>query len=355
MVIKNDLLLRALEGKPTERAPVWMMRQAGRFLPEYRAIRNRYDFLTMIKTPEVAAEVTVQPVDILGVDAAILFSDILVVPEAMGMPLSMNEETGPSLGKGLSSEGDIDKLEVAGIEERLDYVLEAVRLTKQRLEGRVPLIGFSATPWTLMAYMVEGSAKKGFAKAKSLLYSEPELSHKLLEKLSDAVSAYLLAKAKSGVDAIQLFDTWSEALSKDAFLSFDLPYTSMVVQRLQERLAGRVPVVWFFKGCASSLEEITNVPVDAISLDWTVDLAWAIPKIPKRIAIQGNLDPCVLLTNKEAIYKETCRILTKEGGRPGYVFNLGHGVLPQTPVDNAKFLVSFVKEATQKKPAGSMP
>jgi len=176
-MLKNNLLLQALKGEPTERAPVWMMRQAGRFLPEYRAIRSRYDFLTMVKTPEIAAEVTIQPVDILGVDAAILFSDILVVPEAMGMPLSMNEETGPSLGKGLSSAGDIEALEVSGIEQRLGYVLEAVHLTKERLSGRVPLIGFSATPWTLMAYMVEGNAKKGFPKAKSLLYGDPGLSH----------------------------------------------------------------------------------------------------------------------------------------------------------------------------------
>ena len=347
-MLKNNLLLQALKGEPTERAPVWMMRQAGRFLPEYRSIRSRYDFLTMVKTPEIAAEVTIQPVDILGVDAAILFSDILVVPEAMGMPLSMNEETGPSLGKGLSSAGDIEALEVSGIERRLGYVLEAVHLTKQRLEGRVPLIGFSATPWTLMAYMVEGNAKKGFPKAKSLLYGDPGLSRRLLEKLTDAVCTYLEAKVQAGVDAIQLFDTWSETLSKDAFLAFDLPYVYEVIRRLKERLGGRVPIVWFFKGCASSLEEITNVPIDGVSLDWTLDLGWAIPKIPKELALQGNLDPCVLLASKEAIRKETGRILSKVDNRPGYVFNLGHGVLPQTPVDNARFLVSLVKEATQR-------
>lgn len=347
-MIKNDLLLRALKGERTERTPVWMMRQAGRFLAEYRTLRSKYDFLTMVKTPDIASEVTLQPVEILGVDAAILFSDILVVPEAMGMPLVMDEDSGPSLGKGVSSLDEIDALEASGIEERLGYVLDAILLTKERLKGRVPLIGFSATPWTLMAYMVEGHAKKGFPRAKSMLYGNPVLAHRLLDKITHTVCSYLKAQIQADVDVIQLFDTWSETLSKEAFLQFDLTYTQRVVQRLKEHASGRVPIVWFFKGCAPSLQEIAGVPVDGLSLDWTLDLDWAIQRIPDRLAIQGNLDPCVLLADREAIAKEAQRILKKAWDRPGYVFNLGHGVLPQTPVDHAKFLVSYVQENSQK-------
>lgn len=347
-MLKNDIFLKALNGERTERTPVWMMRQAGRFLPEYRALRSRYDFLTMVKTPEIASEVTLQPVDILGVDASILFSDILVVPEALGMPLIMDEVAGPSLGKGLSNPDEIEALEVYAVEERLGYVLDAIRLTKERLKGRVPLIGFSATPWTLMAYMVEGHAKKGFPKTKSLLYKEPALAHRLLDKLTHAVGSYLKAQVQAGVDALQLFDTWSETLSKDAFLQFDLPYTQRVIQGVKDNDSHRVPLVWFFKGCATSLAEIANIPMDGISLDWTLDLRWVTQRVPERLAIQGNLDPCVLLAGQEAIAQEAGAILKKVGGRPGYIFNLGHGILPQTPVDHAKFLVSWVQENSQK-------
>lgn len=340
MSSNDSIFIRACKLQETERTPIWIMRQAGRYLPEYRAIREKSDFLTLCKTPELASEVTVQPVDIIGVDAAILFSDILVIPEAMGMKLEVIESKGPTFDDPVRNRSHVDSLRTDDVVGRLEYVFDAIRLTKERLNGRVPLIGFSGAPWTLAVYMVEGKASKNFDVIKSLIYSEPETAHALLQKLADAVVDYLNAKIQSGCDAVQIFDTWAGILSPSDCEEFSLRYIRYICERLQ---ANGAPVIVFAKG-VNSLDSLADLNCDVIGLDWTREVGDVRQSIGRRKALQGNLDPCVLFAPKEKIREEVVRILDSYGQGSGHIFNLGHGILPNTPVENARYLVDCVKE-----------
>ncbi len=308
-MIQDFLFLRACRGEKTERTPVWIMRQAGRYLPEYREIREKTDFLTLCKTPELASEVTVQPIDIIGVDAAILFSDILVIPEAMGMNLEIIESKGPIFSNPLRSADEIESLETDDLIERLDYVLQAIKLTKQKLNNRVPLIGFSGAPWTLATYMVEGKGSKHFEIVKSLIYKEPQTAHRLLQKLADAVVEYLNAKIRAGCDAVQIFDTWAGNLSPSDFEEFSLRYLTYICDRLE---TNSVPVIVFAKGI-NNMQSLATLKCNVLGVDWTKDIGEVKKQIGGKKVLQGNLDPCILFAPKEKIRAETERILQKFG------------------------------------------
>lgn len=320
------------------------MRQAGRYLPEYRAIRERHDFLTMCKTPELASEVTVQPIDIIKTDAAILFSDILVIPEAMGMKLDVIESKGPVFDVPVRTDEQIAGLLTENIVERLDYVMQAVKMTKEKLAGRVPLIGFSGSPWTLAAYMVEGKGSKNFDVIKSFIYQKPESAHKLLQLLADSVIEYLNAKIRAGCDAVQIFDTWASILSPSDFEEFSLRYIRYICENLE---TGGAPVIVFAKG-VSSYKNLAELKCDSLGVDWIRNIGDVRAEIGGRKALQGNLDPTVLFAPKEKIRLETERVLKSFGPGPGHVFNLGHGILPKTPVENVRYFVECVKELSAK-------
>jgi len=342
----NDLFLRACKREPVERTPVWMMRQAGRYLPEYRAIRAKVDFLTLCKTPELASEVSIQPVDILGVDACIIFSDILVVPEAMGMKLFIEENKGgPRFENPLRSRTDIDRLSVPDPSRELKYVMDALRITKKNLNNRVPLIGFSGSPWTLATYMVEGKGSKNFRAIKELIYTNPKDAHALLDKLARTIAAYLSAKIEAGAQAVQIFDTWGGILPPDEFKEFSLQYIEQVLKLLKRNNA---PTIVFCKDCGQSLESIADVGCDVIGLDWTVDIEKARMMVGSYVALQGNLDPTLLYAPPERIRAGVKKVLEKFGKGPGHIFNLGHGILPDIPVDHARALVQAVKEESVK-------
>ncbi|MCB2204795.1 uroporphyrinogen decarboxylase [bacterium] len=341
--MKNDLLLRAARREKTERTPVWMMRQAGRYLPEYRAVRAKADFLTLCRTPELAAEVTIQPVDLVGVDAAIIFSDILVIPEAMGMELLVEEgKGGPRFPSPLRSEADIAKLDAAAAPERLQYVYDALALTKKQLDDRVPLIGFAGAPWTLASYAVEGGGSKNFETVKGMLYDNPTALHALLEKLTKAVSEYLVLQTKAGADIVQIFDSWAGILSKDAFLEFSLPYMMQIIEHVKAN--SDVPVILFAKGANACFAEMASSGADVVGLDWTVDIGEVRSLIGAHVALQGNMDPVALYSSPDSIRAEVRRILEYFGNHPGHIFNLGHGILPTVPPAHAIAMIEAVKE-----------
>ena len=343
--LQNDLFLRACKRQPVERTPIWMMRQAGRYLPEYRAVREKSDFLTMCKTPELATEVTLQPIDLIGVDAAIIFSDILVIPEAMGMELQMHEGKGPVFPKPIRSESDANELKIVDPTVDLKYVMDAISLTKKELNGRVPLIGFSGAPWTLLTYMVEGRGSKNFAEVKKMIYNNPKLAHKLLSMISDAVTDYLNAKIEAGADALQIFDTWGGILTPNDFNEFSLQYIQKIISKLKRK---EEPVIVFAKGVHYNLEGLANIGADVIGLDWTMDLGKVRSHVGDKVALQGNLDPTKLYSSEDSIRKEATKILESFGKGSGHIFNLGHGILPDVPPANAKLLVDFVKEESKK-------
>jgi len=341
--IKNDLFIRACKQQSVERTPIWIMRQAGRYLPEYRKVREKYDFLTMCKTPELAAEVTIQPVDILGVDAAIIFSDILVVPEAMGMKLQIIESKGPQLFEPIRNEEDIKKLKKIDPAEELRYVLEAITLTRKELNERVPLIGFSGSPWTLMTYMVEGNSSKNFSEIKKFIYNNQNAAHELLNLISDVVADYLSAQIEAGADAVQIFDTWGGILTEDDFREFSLQYITKTISQIKRN---HEPVIIFAKG-VHNLELMKNCGADVISIDWTINIGKARKVLEDKTALQGNLDPTILYAPKEKIKEETKKILNSYGKGNGHIFNLGHGILPDVNPENVKYLVDIVKEESK--------
>lgn len=342
--LKNDLFLRACKKQNVERTPIWIMRQAGRYLPEYRAVRAQSDFLTMCKTPELAAEVTIQPIDIVGVDAAILFSDILVIPEAMGMHLKMNEGKGPVFPNPIRTVEDAKKLKDIDPTKELKYVLDAVILTKKNLDNRVPLIGFSGSPWTLLTYMVEGKGSKNFSEVKKLIYNNPELAHAILNKLSKIIADYLSAKIEAGCNAVQIFDTWGGILSQKDFEEFSLQYVEKIISQIKRK---DEPVIFFAKGVHFKLDKLANIGADVLGLDWTMDLGEVRKQVGDKVALQGNMDPTVLYANKDYIRKETKRVLSSFGKGDGHIFNLGHGVLPDIDPENVKALVQSVKEESK--------
>lgn len=342
--LKNDLLLRACRGESVSRTPIWIMRQAGRYLPEYQRIRKKADFLTMCRTPELAAEVTLQPVDILGVDAAIIFSDILVIPAAMGMELNFYEGRGPVFEQPLRHPDQFRRLRPVNTKEDLQYVLAALRLVRKELSGRVPVIGFAGAPWTLAAYMVEGHGSKNFTEVKTLMYTEPHLLHNLLEKLSIAVADFLNAQIDAGAQVVQIFDSWAGILTPEYFRAFSLPYIKKVVERVKN---SGVPIIVFAREAGHSFEQLSEVGADVLSVSWTEDLNDAVRSVNGQVALQGNLDPCVLFAPIDTIKEEARKVLDKAKNAPGHIFNLGHGILPQTPVDSAKALVEFVREESR--------
>jgi uroporphyrinogen decarboxylase len=340
MKLQNDLILRAAKGERVERVPVWMMRQAGRILPEYRDVREKAgSFIKLATTPELAAEVTIQPVNILGTDAAIIFSDILVVPEAMGLPYEMVETKGPIFSKVIQNKKDIDALRVSNPENELAYVLKAIDIVKKELNGRVPLLGFAGAPFTIFCYMVEGKGSKTFSIAKKMLYSEPELAHLLLQKITDTTIAYLKAQAKHGADLVQIFDSWAGILSPEQYRKFSLPYITQICDAINE-----VPVTVFAKGAFFARKEMSNLKCEVIGLDWNMDISESRRIIPHK-TLQGNLDPCVLYASFKDIEKYTKKMIKNFGGQK-YIANLGHGVYPDTDPDKVKCFIDTVKNYT---------
>ena len=344
--LKNDRFLRPLARHPVDNTPVWMMRQAGRYLPEYRQVRGQAgDFMSLCKNTELACEVTLQPLERFELDAAILFSDILTIPDAMGLGLYFAEGEGPKFHKPLRSEADIDQLEVINTAADLTYVTDAVSMIRQELNGRVPLIGFSGSPWTLATYMIEGQSSRDFARAKTMLYTQPELLHQLLEKLALSVIDYLNAQILAGAQVVQIFDTWGGALSHSAYLEFSLTYMAKIVDGLIKQADGRdVPVILFTKGGGLWLEAMADTGCDCLGLDWTVDIGAAHHRVGDKVALQGNMDPAILRAKPEVIRGEVKRILGSFGQNDGHVFNLGHGITPDINPDNAKIFIDAVHE-----------
>ena len=336
-MLKNDLILRAAKGEKTERTPVWLMRQAGRILPEYRAIRNRLSgFKELVETPELAAEVTVQPVDILGVDAAIIFSDILVIPEAMGLTYKMVENKGPHFPKTVQDLKDIEALKVADAAD-LGYVYEAIKITKKELDDRVPLIGFAGAPWTIFSYMIEGGGSKTFSKARRLLYSDTQMANQLLDMITNSTIGYLKKQIEAGADMIQIFDSWAGVLPPAHYSQFSLKYISKICDAIDN-----VPVTVFAKGAWWALPEMVNLKCLTVGLDWNMN-----PKEARKIltnkTLQGNFDPCALYGTNETIKVEIGRMLKAFGDHP-YIANLGHGVYPDTDSQKVKYFIECVKE-----------
>jgi uroporphyrinogen decarboxylase len=353
--LENDTLIRALLRQPVPYTPVWLMRQAGRYLPEYNATRARAgDFLSLCKTPALATEVTLQPLARFPLDAAILFSDILTIPDAMGLGLSFAEGEGPRLARPVRDDRAAARLAVPDPHGELRYVVDAVAEIRRALQGRVPLIGFAGSPFTLACYMIEGSGSEDFRTVKRMLYQRPELLHRVLDVNARAVETYLNAQIEAGADAVMVFDTWGGTLSHAAYLEFSLAYTTRVIAGLmRERDGARVPSIVFTKGGGLWLEAIADCGCDAVGVDWTVSLAEARRRIGARVAIQGNLDPLVLLTDPDAVRREAERVVADFGHAPGHVFNLGHGIVPATPPENVAALVEAVHRASRANPLAS--
>ena len=346
MELKNDRLLRALLRQPVDRTPVWIMRQAGRYLPEYLATRAQAgSFMQLCQTPELACEVTLQPLRRYDLDAAIIFSDILTIPDAMGLGLYFVTGEGPKFERPLASRAEIEALPRPDIGESLRYVTDAVSLTRREIGGKVPLLGFSGSPWTLATYMIEGGSSKTFGKAKRLLYQDPATAHLLLGKLADTVTDYLNAQIEAGAQGVQIFDTWGGALSFDAYREFSLGYMEKIVAGLKREHDGqKIPVILFSKGCNTQLEALADSGCDALGVDWTVTLSEARRRVGDRVALQGNLDPSILLAEKEVIRREVRKTLESFGPGEGHVFNLGHGITPDVDPDHLQALIEAVAE-----------
>ena len=337
--VKNDLFLKALEGASVSRPPVWMMRQAGRYLPEFMAIREKYDFFTRCQTPELASEITVQPIRRYGMDAAILFSDILVVPQAMDIPVEMKPGVGPWLPQPIRSASDVDRAVVPDVQERLGYVMDAIRMTNEKLAGEVPLIGFAGSPWTIFCYCVQGQGSKNFDLAKSFCFTNPVAAHTLLQKITDTTIAYLKAKVEAGVHAVQLFDSWGGMLSPEDYQEFSWRYLQQIVDALKPL----APVIVFGKGCWFALEEMAQSGAAALGVDWTCTPEVARKLSGGKITLQGNFDPARLLSPPETI-RSMVHEMIRAFGKDRYIVNLGHGILPTVPVENAGAFIQAVKE-----------
>ncbi len=348
-MLKNDRFLRALLRQPVDATPIWLMRQAGRYLPEYRATRAKAgSFMQLCQTPELACEVTLQPLERFPLDAAILFSDILTIPDAMGLGLSFAEGEGPRFAHPLRSAAAIRKLGVPDPEVELRYVMDAVRLIRCELNGRVPLIGFSGSPWTLATYMIEGGSSKEFAHSKGLLYDQPGLAHELLATISASVTTYLNAQIAAGAQAVMIFDTWGGVLSPRVYQEFSLHYMSEIVSNLTRSVDGqRIPVILFTKGGGQWLEAMADSGCDALGVDWTTDLGQARTRVGHRVALQGNLDPCVLYANPERIREQVANVLADFGPGAGHVFNLGHGIHQHINPEHVVALVDAVHQLSR--------
>ena len=338
-ILQNDLLIKAALSQQTERPPVWMMRQAGRFMPQYWEIKNKYSFLEMCKTPEIAADVTMLPVDLLDIDAAILFSDILVTAEAMGGDLSFEQGVGPRFSNPVRSAADVERLDVDCL-DKLQYVVDAIRVIQQRLEGRIPLIGFAGAPFTILSYLVEGGSSKDFKLTKLLLNNEPALAHRILKKIADVTIKYLNMQIDAGVNAVQLFDSWALALSWNDYRDFSHYYNTYILAHIKRS----DPLISFCKGSSVFAPMMAEANPDVISVDWNADLKNIKQSLPQRIAVQGNLDPFVLYAEKHVIKEKIHQLFERMRGENGFIFNLGHGIMPDIPFDHVKYAVDVVKE-----------
>jgi uroporphyrinogen decarboxylase len=344
--LKNDRFLRALLREPVDMTPVWMMRQAGRYLPEYRDTRAKAgDFMSLCQNPDLACEVTIQPLDRFALDAAILFSDILTIPDAMGLGLYFSEGEGPCFERPVQDEAAVEALGIPDPEDDLGYVMDAVRTIRRELDGRVPLIGFSGSPWTLATYMVEGGSTKNFAKVKGMMFDRPDLMHVLLGKLADSVTSYLNGQIAAGAQAVMIFDTWGGVLSPRDYETFSLAYMERIIAGLTRENEGRkVPVVMFTKNGGQWLSRMAESGCDALGVDWTTDLSDARVQVQDKVALQGNMDPCILYSSPERIREEVGRVLNSYGRGPGHVFNLGHGIHPTVNPEHAGAMVDAVHE-----------
>jgi uroporphyrinogen decarboxylase len=338
--MRNSLLIKAAFSEKTSRPPVWMMRQAGRFMPEYWDIKNKYSFLEMCKTPEIAADVTMLPVDLLGIDAAILFSDILVTAEAMGGDLSFTAGVGPRFANPVRSKADVDKLDTQVV-RKLQYVADAIKVVQQRLKGSIPLIGFAGAPFTVMSYLVEGGSSKDFKLTKLLIHNEPEIAHQLLSKIATVTADYLNLQIAAGVNAVQIFDSWAQALAWDDYKEFSHRYITEIISKLNRK---DIPVISFCKGSSVFAPLMAEAKPDVISIDWNVDLLDIKQRLPQGIAVQGNLDPQILYADKKVIKERIYRLFDRMKGENGFIFNLGHGIMPDIPFDNVKYAVDIIKE-----------
>lgn len=340
----NDVFLKACKGEEVPYTPVWIMRQAGRYLPEYQSVRSEVDFLTLCKTPELAAKVTLQPVERLGVDAAILFSDILIPVEAMGMHLVFSDKNGPVLREPVRTKSAIERLIMPDTEDSMPFVLDAIKILRREL--KVPLIGFSGAPFTLATYMIEGGSAKNFTNTKRMMFQNTGLFHMLMDKITNTVISYLVSQIRAGAQAVQVFDTWAGALTPEDYREFELPYIKRVIAEIKKE---GVPIIYFVNECAGLLKEIKKSRADVIGVDWRVDLSEAIKKIGKKYAVQGNLDPCALFLPREKMEGKVGDILSKGESAKGHIFNLGHGILPETSVDDAIAMVDAVHRFSERQ------
>lgn len=337
----KDLLLRAVRKEPVERAAVWIMRQAGRYLKEYMAVKANYDFMTMCRTPRVAAEVSKQPIDIIGMDAGIIFSDILVPVEAMGIKVTFEKDHGPKLHNPVRTVEDINNLIVPDPDEKMPFVAESIKLFRESLNDEIPVLGFSGSPWTLASYMIEGGGSKNYTKIKTLMYNDKKHFFELMEKISETVVKHLYAQIKAGVSLVQIFDTWAGMLSYDDYVEYAFPYQKKVISEIKK--LSDTPVTLYINGTGNILEKMADTGADVLSIDWMIDLAEAKKRVGHKVALQGNLDPCVLYGPPEFVKAKTIETIEKFGKETGFIFNLGHGVLPDIPVENVKTLVNTVK------------
>ncbi len=336
----RDRFLGALSGKALDYPPVWLMRQAGRYLPEYRALKEKYSFLQMVQTPELAAEVTLQPIQRYAFDASIIFSDILVIPEAMGLPYDFPKGGGIRMERTIQNASDIEALSSQAVTEKLRYVFDALQIVRKSLNRETALIGFSGAPWTLAAYMLEGGSSRDFARAKALFYQEPKLYHSLMEKITDVVIVYLIEQIKAGADAVQLFDSWAGILSYRNYYEMSAQY----IRRIVKAIKGKAPVILFAKGAHHWLELLIATDADALGFDWSLPISNFRDKVPTTMAVQGNLDPAILLSNPETVSAEVKVMLRQMENKSGWVFNLGHGILPSTPLENVSALLQSIRQ-----------
>ena len=341
----NTTFLQACKGEPVQHTPIWIMRQAGRYLPEYHKVRRKGTFLELCKTPELAAEVSIQPVDILGVDAAILFSDILVPLEAMGLPLEFHEKHGPLFPEPVRDRAAVDRLIIPDPETDLKFVMDTIRILRRELADKVPLIGFSGAPFTLATYVIEGGSSKSYFQTKKMMYAAPELYRALLDKITECTILYLKAQAAAGAQALQIFDSWAGVLEPCDFAEFALPYVKRIVAALQ---GCGVPIIYFANNGATLLDLAKTSGADVLGIDWRIPLRDAVAKVGQGVSLQGNLDPCALLLPPDKLEKRVAGILAEGRAARGHIFNLGHGILPETPPEKAKLLVELVHRLSQK-------
>jgi uroporphyrinogen decarboxylase len=347
-MVKNDILLRALRCEETSRTPVWVMRQAGRYLPEYREVRAQAgSFMAMAKNPELVCEVTLQPLRRFPLDAVIIFSDILTIPDAMGLGLDFVPGVGPTFAHPIQSESDVDKIPSFDVNEDLRYVMDGISTTAKALDKAVPLFGFAGSPWTIMTYMVEGGSSKTYSKAKRMLFDRPDLAHRLLQKVTDSTIDYLNAQIEAGADLVQVFDSWGGVLSPEMFKTFSLPYMQQIVEGVKKQNP-TTPVILFSKGVQRSLKALSRTGADGLGVDWTTELKQARKWTKNRVALQGNMDPCVLFASEEVIHKEVKKVIQSNNGKPGHIFNLGHGMQPDMEPEKLACMIEAVREHSQK-------